>query len=115
MKKFFKKLFSDWYRSNTCSMRGVVPEARYDYRKNVFYLSSEAGQVIYKPRDLNKLTRFRDVYVNEFNKIGSISDLRLRRDRLFALYRKVRAEKGVKYRANLRTRFEGAFSWNLAK
>ena len=87
---------------------GVRPEHKFDKTTWKFFLDSGAGLIEYKPKTDLELQEFRNKYVNRFEMIKNEGDPEKRRELFFLLYEDIRRNvKRAKYRANLRTRFEG--------
>ena len=76
---------------------------RWDGYKRVFFMNSSAGFIKYKPKKPVDIERFRNNWVNRF--MLEKGD----RKRLFKLYRELRRQERVSYKANLNTRVKDLF------
>jgi hypothetical protein len=96
-----RKHMKSYINGQLASISSVKPDFRYSavYRK--FYMNSEAGLLIYKVRDQNDLTQFRNKWVNKFRDVSTSGD---RKD-LFRFYKRIRKDvPRIRYKANIRTR-----------
>jgi hypothetical protein len=113
---------SNWIENyckyQTTEITNVIPVARWSEREEKFYIDSVAGLLVYKPKSLKDLTRFRNEWINRFEQVCrgwphdntpvSKNDER----RLFEFYEEIRSKEKIKYTANLRTRLKGV-KWSL--
>jgi len=92
-------------------MNGVRITYKWSQRYRAYYIDSCAGLLTFRPRG-EDLTRFRDKYINQ---VKLLADRAEKGEdcagEIFRLYREIRAEyRGVRYKANLRTRVRYCFS-----
>jgi hypothetical protein len=88
-------------------MRSVKLHFTWSDKDRAFYIDSPAGLIKYKPKTMNAQTVFRNRFINEFAKLMG-RDTRgqdIRKD-LFRLYRQIKKEYKVSYKANFRTRLQ---------
>lgn len=98
-----KKRIKNWWKSQWVSYKNVEPVYRLDKEKRIFYLTSPAGVISYRPKNDQDLCRFRDVYINAFEYVCFKSQ------DYFKLYRIIRKrEKWTQWslKANMRTRLK---------
>jgi hypothetical protein len=81
----------------------VVPHQRFG-RDMKFHLVSCAGHIIYKPKTEADVSRFRDKWISRFEKIRALESVD-QRTLFFRLFNEIRSTEKVKYRANLRVRW----------
>ena len=100
------KKVKDWIRTQIhnqfVSHDNVVSFHRLDPKTGRFYLNSPAGLIVYKPKSLADVTRFRDKWINKFETLSEQKDS----NKFYNLYVEIRKNEKVKYRANLRTRIK---------
>lgn len=88
---------------------------KYSEKIGKFYIDSKAGLLIYKPKDLNDMTRFRNKWINKFEllkereKVGDNVD-----GEIFSTYSQLLKEEKVSYEANINTRLKKSL-WKLKK
>lgn len=87
--------------------------SRYHERLNKFFIDSKAGLLVYKPKDLQDMTRFRNKWIN---KIELLREREINGDsvdgELFELYSKILKSEKISYEANINTRFKKRI-WKL--
>lgn len=88
-------------------MKGVKIEYRWSDRDRSFYLNSPAGLIRFRPKTERALTEFRNIYVNKLWGLHSRHSQgeNVTKD-LFRLYKQIRKDYKVSYKANLRTRLK---------
>ena len=86
----------------------VVAEHRWSQNLSSFFLNSPAGLIKYKPKDHKDAARFRDKWINKFDQIKENSlnqkDIKIQ---MHYLYREIRQNEKVSYKANFHTRVRG--------
>ena len=98
---FILQIFVDLLKRQWIDYSNVKPMHRCD--NPYIYLVSEAGMIRYKYKSLKDLTKFRDKYLNKFEALICEPETK----RIFSLFRMIRSEFRVSYRANIRTRLKG--------
>ena len=87
---------------------------RFDTYKRIFHIISPAGVVKWRVRDADP-DKFRNKYVNEIDRLakekGTGRDITRES---FGLYREMRKDFRVSYKANARTRLRGVGEWILS-
>ena len=111
-----KKFLRDLLISQTVDYSGVSPEYDYDHFRRRFIVHSEAGTLIWKPKNLNDLGEFRNKYLNR------IYELKQKKNEgkdvskeMFAIYREIRKKYHPRYRANINVRLKGLRKWILSE
>ena len=89
----------NYIKYQTTEIVSVKPVANWSDRDGKFYINSIAGLLVYKPKTLRDLTRFRNEWINRFNQCVSEKEL-------FEFYADIRSKEKIKYVANLRTRLK---------
>lgn len=81
------------------------PIFNYSEGLNKFFIASALGILEYSPKNSVEASRFRNKYINRFSEICEKHKRgeKIIRD-LFKFYKDARTHRGVKYRANWRTR-----------
>jgi len=104
MKDFLIKIVKNQMLDN----RNAKPSYKWDSAKKCFFINSEAGLIKYRPKDNEDLTSFRDKFLNPVHVLASRkkSGLDISQE-IFSLYRRIKKEYWVSYKANLRTRALG--------
>jgi hypothetical protein len=101
---WISKLISTQMADNS----SVVAEHRWSPNLYSFFLNSPAGLIRYKPKDQRDAARFRDKWINRFEAIKTHSldqkDLKIQ---MIFLYREIRKNEKVSFKANLHTRLRG--------
>jgi len=100
-----------WAVGQIASNRGVVTEHRWDSGKGVLFINTEAGLIQFRPKDHVQLNSFRDKYLNRIVAVSQRPG-KERRSELFDIYKEIRRDRVVRFRANVRTRVEGML-WSL--
>jgi len=110
MKQFVKSFLKGQWTSNSSAM----PTQRYDKYNRTFYLDSPAGTVKWRLRGSKDISieNFRNTYVNAIEELGR---RRAKGEDVtkesFKIYRDLKKEYRVSYRANFRTRLVGLREW----
>lgn len=92
----------------------TVPVQRWSPKDRRFYLNSEAGLLIYKPKNEQDQIRFRNAWINEFDKILTLKG-KARTVALFHFYVEIRSKERISYRANIHTRLKGRAVCTLSR
>lgn len=109
MMAWFKKKIEEQWSDNS----QVVPECKWSERDRAFYINSVAGLIKYRPKNVQDLNRFRDKWVNLFERYKQDALNAKDRERLmFEFTNWIRREEKIKFTANLRTRLKGT-AWTL--
>jgi hypothetical protein len=88
---------------------------RYSERFGKFYIDSKAGLLIYRPKDLNDTTRFRNKWINKFELLKEKETTGEDIDKdIFSTYLQILKEEKVSYEANINTRIKKSL-WNIKK
>jgi len=99
MLKLIKKHLYQLWKYQWIDNRGV--ETQHKFVDNVFYLDSEAGLIVYKPKTQIEADKFRNDIVNRIHSIGNDKK---KSKKLFRLYKDARKKYRVSWKANTRTR-----------
>jgi hypothetical protein len=110
---------SDYIKNNLryqiSNHSSVKISLRYSERFGKFYIDSKAGLLIYKPKDLNDMTRFRNKWINKFEllkereRVGDSID-----GEIFSTYSQILKEEKISYEANINTRLKKSL-WNIKR
>jgi len=97
-----------YLRFQFTSLKSVQIDARWSQIDRCFYIDSCVGQIRYKPKTTNELTAFRDKYINQVDLLRNIEMAgRPVTRKLFNLYREIKKNHRVRYKANIHTRVKG--------
>lgn len=78
-------------------------EPEHKYIGGVFYVNSEAGLLVYKPKEDEGVAKFRDDIVNKFEVLLDEKS-KHKTEAMFNLYKSARKKYKVRWKANFRTR-----------
>lgn len=86
---------------------------KYHDKLNKFYIDSKAGLLVYKPKDLQDMTRFRNKWINKFETLREkeVSGENIDKE-LFKTYSEIIKTEKISYEANINTRLKRNL-WNL--
>ena len=89
-------------------------QPRSDYKDNIFYLSSCAGLIKFKPKNMTEIITFRDKWVNQFEAVMLFHQKGVdSRENFYRLYSQIlNSNYKVKYKANVKTRLR-LLKWKL--
>jgi len=102
--KTVKEALKLFVKSQTASLKDVVPTHKYDPRSRIMYLDSPAGLLKVKFSRQLDVTYYRDKYVNQFELAVDVKEY-------FRIYKDIikddTKKKRTYYEANLNTRLKG--------
>ena len=103
--KKIRSSFVSWLKYQVSDMSPVIPKQNYDPEKNIFYINSEIGLIVYRPRTPIQKYVFRDKWLNKFEVLIKKYEMgeNIHKD-LNRFYHKILLVKGVRYKANFRSR-----------
>jgi hypothetical protein len=103
------KYISGVVENQMVSHKNVEPKFTWSHTERKFYLNSEAGIIIYKPKSDLDIAKFRNTYINKFDTLikEKAMGYNVSAD-FFALYRRILKEvPRSQYKANIHTRIRG--------
>lgn len=101
MKKWVKNQLHQLWMYHTQDNRNVFAE--HKFVSGIFYIVSEAGVLVYKPKKEHLISKFRNDIINRFEAIMENEGPSKTKD-IYRLYAEARKDYKVTWRANARTR-----------
>jgi len=126
--RFIGAFIRMWWVYQWVNMDSVVPRHDFDPRRTRIYMLSVAGQIVLKPRSQVHLSKMRDRWVNEMQRVMDSTGFLIRRRvfwgskfvsqkrAFFILFRRIKKKEKWRlrsYRATMRTRLRSFGYWLL--